>query len=135
MGPGIRRDPVCRHRDMHDLRWIRDNPAEFDGGLERRGLPPCAEEVLALDREWRRLETEGKESQAAGNRLPREVGAAKKRGEGAEELIQQIDRNKDEEAATAANAAELRKQIDDLLAGLPNLPAPEVPDGPDETAN
>jgi seryl-tRNA synthetase len=120
---------------MHDLRWIRDNPAEFDRGLERRGLPPCAEEVLALDREWRRLETEAQESQAARNRLSREVGAAKKRGEGAEELIQQIDRNKDEEAATAANAAELRKQIDDLLAGLPNLPAPEVPDGPDETAN
>jgi seryl-tRNA synthetase len=29
----------------------------------------------------------------------------------------------------------LRQRIDDLLAGLPNLPAPEVPDGLDETAN
>jgi seryl-tRNA synthetase len=120
---------------MHDLRWIRDTPAEFDRGLERRGLPPCAEEVLALDREWRRLETEAQESQAARNRLSREVGAAKKRGDSADELIQQIDRNKEQAAATAAKAAELRKQIDDLLAGLPNLPAPEVPDGPDETAN
>ena len=120
---------------MHDLRWIRENPAEFDRGLGRRGLPPAAEEVLALDREWRRLETEAQESQATRNRLSREVGAAKKRGDSAEELIQQIDRNKEQEAATAARAAELRKQIDDLLAGLPNLPAPEVPDGPDETAN
>ena len=33
---------------MHDLRWIRENPEEFDRGLKRRGLSPCAEEVLAL---------------------------------------------------------------------------------------
>jgi len=120
---------------MHDLRWIRENPAEFDGGLGRRGLSPCAEQVLGLDREWRRLETEAQESQAARNRLSREVGAAKKRGEDADELIREIDRNKEQEAATAAKAAELRQQIDELLAGLPNLPALEVPDGPDESAN
>jgi seryl-tRNA synthetase len=120
---------------MHDLRWIRDNPAEFDRGLGRRGLSPCADEVLELDREWRRLETEAQESQATRNRLSREVGAAKKRGEDADELIREIDRNKEQEAATAAKAAELRQQIDDLLAGLPNLPALEVPDGPDESAN
>jgi seryl-tRNA synthetase len=120
---------------MHDLRWIRDNPAEFDRGLGRRGLSPCADEVLELDREWRRLETEAQESQATRNRLSREVGAAKKRGEDADELIREIDRNKEQEAATAANAAALRQQIDDLLAGLPNLPALEVPDGPDESAN
>ena len=120
---------------MHDLRWIRENPAEFDRGLERRGLSPCTEQVLALDREWRRLETEAQESQAVRNRLSREVGAAKKRGEDAAELIREIDRNKEQEAATAAKAAELRQQIDELLAGLPNLPAPEVPDGRDETAN
>ena len=120
---------------MHDLRWIRENPAEFDRGLGRRGLLPCAEQVLALDREWRRLETEAQESQAARNRLSREVGAAKKRGEDADELIREIDRNKEQEAATAAKAAELRQQIDELLAGLPNLPALEVPDGLDESTN
>jgi seryl-tRNA synthetase len=42
---------------------------------------------------------------------------------------------KDAEVEATAEAAELRTQIDDLLASLPNLPAPEVPDGPDETAN
>lgn len=135
MGPGLRQDDDLAASDMHDLRWIREYPAEFDRGLERRGLPACAEEVLALDREWRRLETEAQESQAERNRLSREVGAAKKRGESAEELIRSIDARKDAESATAARAAELRKQIDELLAELPNLPAVEVPDGPDESAN
>ncbi|MBV9586803.1 MAG: serine--tRNA ligase, partial [Alphaproteobacteria bacterium] len=120
---------------MHDLRWIRENPEEFDRGLERRGLPPCAEQVIALDREWRALETAAQESQAARNRLSREIGAAKSRGEPIEEILRQVEGSKQAEAATAAKAAALRQQIDALLASLPNVPAPEVPDGPDETAN
>jgi seryl-tRNA synthetase len=120
---------------MHDIRWIRENPEEFDRGLARRFLPPCAAEVLTLDKDWRAAVTEAQEAQAVRNRLSGEVGAAKKRGESAEELLDQITHGKDIEAAAAAHAAELRRQIDDLLASLPNLPAPEVPDGPDESAN
>ncbi|HEV2334261.1 MAG TPA: serine--tRNA ligase [Stellaceae bacterium] len=120
---------------MHDLRWIRDYPEEFDRGLARRGLPPYAAEVLALDKEWRALETAAQEAQATRNRLSREVGAAKARGEPLETLLGQIARGKDAEAANAAKAAELRAQIDELLASLPNLPAPEVPEGADESAN
>src|SRR6202040_2229754 len=120
---------------MHDLRWIRENPDAFDRGLLRRGLPPRAEEVLAVDRQWRGLETEAQESQATRNRLSREIGAAKSRGEPIDELLRQVEGRKEVEAATAAKATELRQQIDALLASLPNLPAPEVPDGPDESAN
>jgi seryl-tRNA synthetase len=120
---------------MHDLRWIREHPDEFDRGLTRRGLPPRAEEILALDREWRELETEAQASQAMRNRLSREIGAARKRGESIEELLSQIDRRKDVEATTTVRAARLREEIDEVLAGLPNLPAEEVPDGPDESAN
>jgi len=120
---------------MHDLRWIRDNPEELDRGLARRGLPPRAAEILALDKGWRALESVAQEAQATRNRLSREVGAAKKRGESADELLARIARDKDAEADAAATAGELRRQIDDLLASLPNLPAPDVPDGPDETAN
>jgi seryl-tRNA synthetase len=120
---------------MHDLRWIRENPEAFDRGLERRGLPPRSAEVLALDKEWRALETEAQEAQATRNRLSREIGAAKSRGEPIDEIMRQIGIRKELEAATAARAAELRKEVDDLLAALPNLPAEDVPDGLDETAN
>jgi seryl-tRNA synthetase len=120
---------------MHDLRWIRENPEEFDRGLARRGLLQGAAEVLALDREWRALQTEAEAAQATRNRLSREVGNAKKRGESFDELLIQIARREASEAGAATKAAELRRLIDDLLASLPNLPAPEVPDGPDETAN
>src|SRR3954465_3047419 len=120
---------------MHDLRWIRENPEDFDRGLVRRGLPPKAAEVLAIDREWRALQTAAEEAQAVRNRLSREVGVAKKRGESADALLAEIAQSKEAEAATLSRAAELRRQLDDLLATLPNLPAPDVPDGLDESAN
>jgi seryl-tRNA synthetase len=120
---------------MHDLRWIRENPDAFDRGLERRGLPPCAEQVLALDKEWRAFETAAQEAQAARNRLSREIGGAKSRGEPIDALLRQVEGSKEAEAATAAKTAELRQQIDALLASLPNLAAEEVPDGADESAN
>jgi len=120
---------------MHDLRWVREHPEEFDRGLTRRGLPPCAEQILALDRSWRAAETRAQEAQARRNRLAREIGAAKQRGESVEALLRQNTEDRDAEAAAAAESARLRREIDDTLAGLPNLPAEEVPDGPDETAN
>jgi seryl-tRNA synthetase len=42
---------------------------------------------------------------------------------------------KDELQQHEAHAAELRGELDALLATFPNLPAADVPDGPDETAN
>ena len=42
---------------MHDVKWLREDPAAFDAALARRGVAPCAQELLALDKEWRALET------------------------------------------------------------------------------
>jgi seryl-tRNA synthetase len=120
---------------MHDLRWLRDHPEEFDRGLTRRGLPPRAEEILELDRSWRAAETRAQEAQARRNRNAREIGAAKQRGEDVEPLLRQSAADRQVEAETAAEAARRRTEIDEILAGLPNLPAEDVPDGPDETAN
>jgi seryl-tRNA synthetase len=120
---------------MHDLRWVRDHPDEFDRGLARRGLPQSAEDILALDRSWRAVETRAQEAQARRNQVTREIGVAKKRGEPLEPLLRQSNEDKEVEAAAVAEALRLRTEIDEILAGLPNLPAEEVPNGPDETAN
>ncbi len=126
---------------MHDLRAIRDNPDPFDAGLQKRGLPPRAEEVLALDRAWRG-ETEApsfrKCRAALGNRYWRaKLGMAKKAGGDATELMRQSEATikPKPQPRLRAEAAETRKRIDELLASLPNLPAEDVPEGPDETAN
>src|SRR5215470_6714210 len=120
---------------MHDLRWIREHPREFDRGLTRRGLPPGADEILALDRSWRAAETQVQEAQARRNRVARDIGAAKKRGEDITPLLRQTTEDRETESRAGAAAAELRVRIDQMLASLPNLPVEEVPDGLDETAN
>ena len=120
---------------MHDLRWIREYPEEFDRGLTRRGLSKHAEKILELDRSWRAAETRAQEAQAQRNRLSREIGSAKSRGLDVQVLVDSQRATREAEANEAAEASGLRKEIDEILAGLPNLPADDVPDGPDETAN
>ncbi len=120
---------------MHDIRWIREHPAAFDRGLARRGLPPRGGEVLALDGAWRAAETRAQEAQARRNRISRDIGAAKRGGEDIGPLLSQVEADKGAEAEAAADASRLRVEIDEILAALPNLPADDVPDGPDETAN
>jgi seryl-tRNA synthetase len=95
---------------MHDLRWVRDHPADFDRGLTRRGLPPCAEEILALDRRWRAAETRAQEAQARRNRVAREIGAAKKRGEDIAALLHETA--EDRATETRAGAEVLRHHGD-----------------------
>jgi seryl-tRNA synthetase len=120
---------------MHDLRWIREHPEEFDRGLTRRGLAKHAEATLALDRSWRAAETRVQEAQAQRNRISREIGSAKSRGLDVQVLVDSQRATREAEVNEAAEASRLRQEIDDILAGLPNLPAEDVPDGPDETAN
>ena len=120
---------------MHDIRWIREHHAEFDRGLVRRGLAPRGDEILGLDRDWRAAETRAQEAQARRNRISREIGAAKRRGEDIDPLLRQVEADSSAEAQAAAEAARMRAEIDEILAGLPNLPAEDVPDGADESAN
>jgi seryl-tRNA synthetase len=120
---------------MHDLRWIRENPEEFDRGLARRGLPQCADKILDLDREWRAAETEIQADKARRNQISREIGAAKKRGEDPAGLLRAALLSDEFQRETTERATNLRTELDLLVQSLPNLPAPEVPDGPDDTAN
>ena len=125
-------------RAMHDLRWLRDHPAEFDRGLARRGLAPRADEILALDHAWRAAETRVQEAQANRNRLSKEIAAFKAQGiAGGTDSIQLAPVRLAEEKAAPEAAAQLRPrlraEIDTILTGLPNLPDDDVPDGADET--
>jgi seryl-tRNA synthetase len=52
---------------MHDIRFIRDNPDTFDRGLERRGLPPQAARLIALDEKRRAAIQAAEAAQARRN--------------------------------------------------------------------
>jgi seryl-tRNA synthetase len=120
---------------MFDIRSIRDNPAAFDAGLARRGLPPQAEALRALDAKRREALTRAQEIQTRRNAAARQIGALKARGEDAAAVITQVATDKDAQAEAEAEAQKLDDALEAALAVIPNLPAADVPDGKDETAN
>ena len=120
---------------MFDIKWIRDNPREFDAGLTRRGLAPQAAEIVALDAERRKAVTAAQDIQSRRNALSKEIGAAKSKGDDAAGLIEKVASEKQLQAAAERQAASLSKELDDVLSGIPNLADADVPDGADDTAN
>lgn len=122
---------------MHDLKTIRDNPDAFDAGLDRRGLAPRAGEILALDGEARRFTRALNELQNRRNAASKAIGQAKAKGDEAEarRLMAEVESIKAQLPAAEAEQKRYLEQVNVLLAELPNLPAPDVPDGADETAN
>ena len=120
---------------MFDVRWIRDNPQAFDRGLERRGLKAESETVLEFDRVRREAQAAAQAIQEERNTLSKQIGVAKGKGEDAAPLMARVGELKDKlaEAETRMRAAEHDQNA--FLAGLPNLPGDDVPDGADETAN
>ncbi|WP_322893550.1 MULTISPECIES: serine--tRNA ligase [unclassified Yoonia] len=122
---------------MHDIRLIRDNPDAFDAALSRRGLAPVAAQVLALDEARRKLILAAETAQAEANKASKEVGAAKARGDEAEfaRLRGIVAESKAQIAAMNDEAKAQDAALTDLLATLPNLPDPSIPDGKDEADN
>lgn len=120
---------------MHDLRMIREAPDRFDQGLERRGLAPLSAHILDLDRRRRATQTDLQEMQTRRNAVSKQVGAAKRNGEDARALIEEVQKLKEGIAGDEGLEKTLDAELVKLLEGLPNLPAADVPDGDSEDDN
>jgi seryl-tRNA synthetase len=122
---------------MHDIKWIRENPAAFDGALARRGLTAGSPDLLALDEKRRTVIAKLQAMQERRNAVSKEVGEAKKAKDEprAQKLMTEVASIKDEMPKLEAEQQAIEKKLDDLLASIPNLPAADVPDGADEKGN
>jgi seryl-tRNA synthetase len=122
---------------MHDIKSIRDNPQAFDAALKRRGLVPLSASLLAIDEQRRSAILASEQAQARRNVASKEIGDAKKAKDDARAaaLMAEVTELKTTmpqmEAAVKATDEELKT----ALAGIPNLPLDEVPEGADEHGN
>ena len=120
---------------MIDLKLIRDDAAVFDTALARRGIAPLSADILAKDSRRRSVLTELQTLQARRNEASKEIGQLKRQGGDAEALMAEVADIKDRLAALEAEEKALGEELDSILAGIPNLPAADVPEGKDETQN
>ncbi|MGA8649786.1 MAG: serine--tRNA ligase, partial [Xanthobacteraceae bacterium] len=122
---------------MHDIRWIRENPEMFDRALKRRGLPPQAERLIALDEKRRAAIQTAETAQARRNAASKEIGEAKKAKdeEKAKALLAEVAALKESIPAMEAAEKQATEALNAALAEIPNLPLDEVPDGKDADDN
>ncbi|MCA3661200.1 MAG: serine--tRNA ligase [Methylobacterium sp.] len=125
---------------MHDLRALRANPDALKNAMLRRRKQKEHDDVakvLDLDATYRQRLTEKETLLARRNAASKEIGAAMaaKDMARAEALKAEVASGKERLAELEAATAKMEAEIRDILAGLPNIPKEDVPDGADEHGN
>ena len=128
---------------MHDIKQIRENRDGFVAGLARRAgfeggkAEQAADAVLQLDGQWRDAKARFERHRARQNEASRAIGQAKAKKDeaGAAALLAEIAGLKEAMQEDETNERELEGDLKKVLSMLPNLPATDVPDGPDEAFN
>ena len=124
---------------MHDIKAIREAPEIFARGLQRRGLDGQAvtADLLARDKALRDLLVRLQNSQARRNEASKLIGQAKAKKDEAQAaaLMAEVAGLKETIQQGEAEQRELEKALREALAVIPNIPADDVPDGADESAN
>ena len=110
--------------------FVRERLATRDGGDEAR-----IDEVLRIDAERRKSETELQRLQSERNRLSKEIGARRSRKEPSEELEAEVRKIGEQIAGLTQSANALDEEQRNLLLDIPNLPHESVPIGKDPSAN
>ena len=122
---------------MHDIKAIREDPASYDRAWGSKGLSPQTPALLEIDARLRAAQTALQEAQGRRNESSKLIGMAKAKKDEAEaqRLMGEVEHLK----AVIAEQGEAERiageQLRDLLSGLPNLPADDVPLGEDEHGN
>jgi seryl-tRNA synthetase len=122
---------------MHDIRFIRENPAAFDQGLRNRGMEPLAERLIALDDRRKEAVSALQAALERRNSVSREIGQAKaaKDETRAQALMAEVAGLKEKVPQLEQEEREATRMLDEALAGIPNSPKADVPVGLDETGN
>jgi seryl-tRNA synthetase len=121
---------------MHDARMLRDQIDTLRAGLRRRGalhgLAPILDRAEGLDQQRRALIQASDERKAARNSNAQEVARRKKAGEPADDLISNGRALGDEIAQLESELRGVEEALQGILLEIPNIPLPDVPDGPEE---
>ena len=122
---------------MYDIRWIRDNKAQFDQGLLNRNASPLGDHVLAIDDRRRAAIMRAQEAQEKRNALSKEIGqamAAKDQAR-ADSLKAEVAALKEVLASAEVEEKAVVAELEEALQAIPNTPLDEVPVGADEHGN
>ncbi len=119
---------------MLDLKLIREDPDGVRAALARRGadLTEAIGLILEKDQEWRAATTSAESLRAMQKTRSEAFGAAKARGEEAPELRAAMQEMSAQVKEFVDQADRAKRELESLLAPLPNLPDPTAAPGPED---
>jgi seryl-tRNA synthetase len=127
---------------MHDIKAIREDKDTWVAALSRRPAyateaAKLADEILAKDKDLRDLLVALQTKQARRNEASKLIGQAKAKKDEAQAsaLMAEVAGLKEDIQKDEERERELKKAVDDVLAGIPNLPADDTPNGAGEDDN
>ena len=125
---------------MIDIKFLRENPDIVKENIKNKFEDhklPLVDEVIALDAESRRTQTEASELRASRNKNSKEIGNLMKAGrrDEAEELKAKVNADADRLAELEAKETELAAKVRKIMLTIPNIIDPSVPIGKDDSEN
>jgi seryl-tRNA synthetase len=116
---------------MLDLSFVRDNLPRVEEMLRQRGADPAAvlENFREVDSQRRHAITEAETLKARRNKASEDIAKLKKSGQDAREAIAETKELREQIQVREKSAADLDARLQDILAGIPNMPHASVPVG------
>ena len=115
---------------MIDIQLLRKDPQAVARRLAARGAGAFdIDKYLELEARRKELQTSAEQAQAARNRLAKEIGQAKAKGQDAGSLLAQAESHKGEFQTLEQQLSALQSELEDFLRRVPNLPHESVPVG------
>lgn len=120
---------------MIDPQLLRKDLSAAAATLARRGYVLDTATFSALEAERKSVQVQTESLQSQRNQLSKQIGAAKGKGENAQDLMAQVNEIAQQLDAGAKRLESLQAQLNDWLLTIPNMPHGSVPDGRDAEAN
>ena len=125
---------------MIDIKFLRENPEVVKENIRKKFQDeklPLVDEVIALDLESRKTQTEADELRAKANKIAKQIGGLMKQGkkEEAEQVKQEVAGINRRIAELEPKEAEIREKIKNIMMVIPNIIDPSVPIGKDDSFN
>lgn len=121
---------------MFEIGWLRANIEKVRESLEKRGYDhKILERFVEIDRVRRELIAEVESLRARRNQITKEIEQLKRKGEGADQLVEEVKAIKEKIKELEDSLKEREKETERILLEIPNIPHDSVPVGKDASFN
>ena len=120
---------------MHNIKYIRNNPKQFEKLMKRRGISLNSSKILDIDNDIRSYQTKMQILQEKRNKASKDIGLLISQGTDISSLKKNISDYKSDLTIMDEKVKDLNLKLNNLLIELPNSLEDDVPEGKSEDEN